>query len=104
MVPFRSFRPLYLLRAMNAVRALEFRPMELGPMLVMFHVLMLPMLPVVLVVLVVFVLVLRVLVMMLVVILLVRVSVALHIAHFQAQLVRDLAPSHTARAQLQHAG
>ena len=108
MVFFRSLGPFW------AMRPLEFRTMELGPGVMLLHVLVLALVPVVLpdvLVMLVLAIVLHVLAMVMPVVIVVTivmlgvlVPVTLHVAHFHAQLVRDLAPSHAARAQLQHAG
>src|SRR5688572_32206522 len=45
MVPFRALRPLDLLRAVGPFRALEFRAMELRPVLMVLHVLLLAVVP-----------------------------------------------------------
>ena len=44
---FRAMRPLDPLRAVNPVGALEFRAMELRPVLMVLHVLLLAVVPVV---------------------------------------------------------
>ena len=103
--PFRTMRPLDLLRPVNPLRTLELRAMELRPIVMVLYVglvLVLHVLPVVLPV--VITIMASMLVVMLIVMVLARMSVTFHVAHLHAQLVRDLAPSHAARAQLQHAG
>src|SRR5688572_22064402 len=115
--PLRTMRPLDLFRAVNPLRTLESRAVELRPILMMLYVglalvfrlvlvvlvLMLSVFPVVPVVVIVTIMP-GMFMVMLVVMLVARVSVTFHVAHFHAELVRHLAPSHAARAQLQHAG
>src|SRR5688500_7660579 len=117
MVPFRPFltrRPLDPLRPVNALRTLVLHAMALRPIVMVLYVLLavvfpvglvlvLSVLPVVLPVIVTIMASMFV-VMLVVIMLSARVPVAFHVAHLHAQLVRDLAPAHAARAQLQHAG
>ena len=107
--PFRPFRTMRPLRAVNPLRTLELRVMELRPIVMVLYVGLAAVFPVGLVLVFVFPVVVPVIVIvtimagmfvvMLVVMVLARVSVTFHVAHLHAELVRDLAPAHAARAQ-----